>query len=478
MKASIAIAADEVRLWRRSKVALVAFAGFALVLVASGVSTASRIGAERHERLEHQRSSEAAFLSQPGRHPHRMVHYGHYVFRVPPPLALVDPGVDSVTGQSIFLEGHRQNSAMFADTRVSANLGGFGRLTPAFVYQVLLPLLLIALGHGVLVRERESGTLGPLLAQGVSSGALYAGKALALVGLAAVMLLPLLLMTAFATFQGDSMTAGGTLALSYVVYLFIWCALILLVSSFAKSRGVVLGALMFVWLASVLVVPRAAVESASAAMPAEGKLETDLRMAEALKSLGDGHNAGDPAFAQLRANLLAEYDVETVEDLPINFRGVVAAASEARLTDVLNEFAEQRMELEALQTRHVARFGWLSPSLALAYASRTLSGVDLAAHHRFLREAEALRFDFVQELNRLHTEQLRFADDANRSQDPEAERRTRISPENWRVLDAFEFRPLPASDRVAAALGPLTMLGLWLLVVVTLGVIRFRRLTP
>jgi len=60
-----------------------------------------------------------------------MVHYGHYVFRAPPPLAMFDPGVDAVTGQSLFLEGHRQNSAMFADARAEARTGGFGALTPA-----------------------------------------------------------------------------------------------------------------------------------------------------------------------------------------------------------------------------------------------------------------------------------------------------------------------------------------------------------
>ena len=51
-----------------------------------------------------------------------MVHYGHYVFRTPAPLARFDPGLDAVTGQSIFLEGHRQNTAMFAASGASADL--------------------------------------------------------------------------------------------------------------------------------------------------------------------------------------------------------------------------------------------------------------------------------------------------------------------------------------------------------------------
>lgn len=114
------------------------------------------------------RRAPRTFLAQPDRHPHRMVHYGHYAFRTSPLLAALDPGVDAVTGQSIFLEGHRQNTAMFADARAGADLGGFAGLTPANIYQLLLPLLLIIIGHGMLLRERESGTLAVLLAQGQS----------------------------------------------------------------------------------------------------------------------------------------------------------------------------------------------------------------------------------------------------------------------------------------------------------------------
>lgn len=118
------------------------------------------------------------------------------------------------------------------------------------------------------------------------------------------------------------------------------------------------------WLTWSLVTPRLAVASASAAAPSPGKLETDYQLLADLRKLGDGHNAADPAFETLKANLLAEYDVDTVDELPINFRGAVAQASEADLTQVMNEDAERRMEPEARQSRHGHGFGWLSPVLA------------------------------------------------------------------------------------------------------------------
>ncbi len=478
MSMILTIAAAEWRLWMRSKSALAALLAVVLIIAATSVLTAIRVTEERQERAHQQEVAEATFLSQPARHPHRMVHYGHYVFRTPPPLAIIDPGVDTVTGQSIFLEGHRQNTAMFADARASANVGSFQTLSPASVYQVLIPLLLIALGHGVFVREREARTLAPLLAQGVSGIALYVGKALALAGLSAALLTPILIMSLMGVTSGEAIGVSLAVVATYGAYLLVWSALIVLVSAVVGTRGVVLGILVFTWLGWSLVAPRLAVASASAAAPSPGKLETDYQLLADLRELGDGHNAADPAFDALRANLLAEYDVDSVEELPINYRGAVAQASEADLTQVMNEYAERRMALEVRQSRHANGFGWLSPVLAVSAASRHLAGVDLETHHRFLREAEGVRYDFVQGLNKSHIEELSYSDDIHRNQSHEASRRARISPENWTVLNEFRFRPATAEQRFGAARAPISMLTVWLTALVAAGVFASLRLMP
>ena len=478
MSSVFLIAGEEWRLWLRSRLALSALLVFALLLTATSILTAFRMSAEHQQRTEQQALAEETFLSQPDRHPHRMVHYGHYVFRVPPPLSVVDPGVDAVTGQSIFLEGHRQNSAMFADAGAGANIGSFEALNAALVYQLFVPLLLIAIGHGLIVREREENTLAPLLAQNVTGVMLCLGKWLALAGVTFVLLLPLFVMTAVAVARGESLLASAALIGIYALYSLVWCSLILLVSALVRSRGLGLGILALFWLGAVLIVPRSAVETASTIMPAEGKLQADLRMQAELREVGDGHYAGAPEFLQLQANLLAQYDVERVEELPVNFRGVVAEVSEAELTEVMNRYAEERMALEARQARFAESFGWLSPVVAVSAGSRALSGTDLAAHHRFLREAEDVRFDFVQGLNRVHVEQLDYIIDINRSNDTASERRTRMSAENWNVLDEFNFQAAPASERLTRATPALTMLFAWFLLLTAGGIFVSRRIRP
>lgn len=478
MSQIVAIAKEEWRYWLRSRLVQIGLIVFALLLIVTSVLTASRVSEIRHDREHQQEQAEQTFRDQPDRHPHRMVHYGHYAFRAPTPLSQFDPGVDAVTGQSIFLEGHRQNSAMFAQARGTARAGGFGSLTPALIYQLFLPLLLIAIGHAAIVREREARTLAPLMSQGVNGPTLYLGKGLAILTLIMGLSLPALFGSGLAITQGESAFAVLSLYGAYCLYLAIWGALILTVSCLVRSRGIALGLLLLVWIFSALIVPRIAVTWASYSLPSEGKIITDMRMNEDLRKLGDGHNSADPAFAKLRSNLLAQYDVDSVDELPVNFRGLVAQQSEGELTAILNKYAEKRMSRELEQSKRLDSFGVISPYVAISAASRALAGTDLSTHHRFLREAEVLRFDFVQGLNKAHIEKLSYADDMARNKDEASGKKARVSSENWQMLQNFSFQPNTASARFGQAAASLLSLLIWLFGIVFIGFFASRKLQP
>jgi len=293
-----------------------------------------------------------------------------------------------------------------------------------------------------------------------------------------VMLLPAAVLGGEALLQGESFGPVAAVLGLYAGYLFVWAALVVLVSLCVAQRGLALGLLVGVWLAWSLLLPRVAVSYADSAHPIAGKLHSDLTMLAEQRELSDGHNANDPAFAALRDGLLAEHGVERVEDLPLNFRGLVASFAEAKLTVVLNDYAEKRMQQERDQLARLGHFGWLSPTLATGLASRSLSGTGLLAHQRFLREAEALRFEFVQGLNEAHAHQLSYADDVARSSDPEANQRTRISADTWQQLGAFRFTPDPPAARTSAALAQAVPLLAWLLGLVLAGGFAARRMQP
>ena len=89
-----------------------------------------------------------------------------------------------------------------------------------------------------------------------------------------------------------------------------------------------------------------------------------------------------------------------------------------------------------------------------------------------------MRIDYVQGLNRVHVEQLDYTDDINRSLNEEANRRTRMSAENWNVLNEFSFQPAAAGERLTQAGAPLGMLSAWLLLLTAGGIRAARRMQP
>ncbi|MFK7732462.1 MAG: DUF3526 domain-containing protein [Pseudomonadales bacterium] len=461
MNVALLIAKEEWRYWGRSRLGVTASIAALVLVIASIASTAQRINAEQIERAQFQQTATDTFQSQPARHPHRMVHYGHYVLRTPAPLAVLDPGVDAFAGTMMFLECHRQNSAVFSPRYSAAQAGPFAQLTPAFAYQVLVPLLLIIIGFSALSREHEAKTASILLASSITPLQLWYGKTLALIAAALFLLLPLALALLYAMARDESALIGIVFLAGYALYLIFWCFLISGFSALARRSSSALAYQLAAWVLLVIITPRLAATAADVLSPVDGKIATDLKIAEAIRQIGDGHNAEDPAFTKLKNELLEQYEVDDIAKLPINFRGVVAQYSEAKLTDVLNEFAQRRMDQELRQTRLMHFLGVLSPTLATRSFSTATASTDLWQYHRFLNEAEALRFDFVQKLNAVHIGELDYHDDMNRGANAAASQKARVSADNWRVLEDFSWQPGNTGERILRALPHTLLLIFW-----------------
>ncbi|NKF50814.1 DUF3526 domain-containing protein [Shewanella sp. WXL01] len=455
------IMADEWRFWKRTRLAVsVIFMGIALTLVAAIVNTVEMQHAT-HEREHLQHTSESRFLEQPDRHPHRMVHYGHYVFRTPAPLSIIEPGVDDYSGSSIFLEGHKQNTPMFAEQGQASGMTHFSNLTPSFLLQVIVPLFIILVGYASITREKEAGTLNIMLTQGVSLWSLMLGKLFALAGSGLLMLVPLVIAVIWAASNGEALLTSLSFVFGYLVYILIWSGIVIAASAMHKRSSASFTTLVGLWIVLCILTPRIASTGASAIAPTPGKLETDFIVTKELEKLGNGHNVSDPAFDQLKQELFSKYNVDKIEDLPFNFRGTAVQIFEEKLTTVLNEFAEQRMAEELNQALIARQFGWLSPTTAMRSLSMVIAGSSIETHHRFLREAETLRYDFVQSLNKIQTDDMTYEDDMKGYDDPAS----RVESSNWELLSTFSFKPDSASTRVARSLPYAAQLLFWLLLV-------------
>jgi ABC-2 type transport system permease protein len=463
MRRARLIAKAELALMVRSRAALIGVIALLLLSVIATATSHAHMAQEGLARLANQTQTDELFEAQPARHPHRMVHYGSYVYRPVGALAGFDPGIDPFSGTSLYLEGHRQNSATMSAVRENSTLMRFGQLTPAFVLQTLAPLLLIFLGFGVITRERSRGSLRLLLACGVTAKDLILGKILALgrVGLVALAPAWLALILMAITMPSEAL-AATLIGLGCALYLLIWIVAIVAVSALARSGQAALLTLIGIWCLVAIVAPRGAAELASGLQPLQSRAATDLTIQAQLRQLGDSHNPDDPFFAAFKARTLTQYGVTKVEDLPFNFRGAVSAEGEALTSRLFDKYFTELAASQRTQSQIVSGLSIFSPAIAFRRISMASAGTDLETHLRFLQQGEAHRFAMVQHLNGLHRNTVRLADDAARSKDRLAEQRTRIGADHWVKVPKFAFKPTRAAERIAAAMVPILTLCLWL----------------
>ena len=453
------VTAHELRLLWRGRVAVVALLLVAVLSCVSAFTAWERARAAQDTRARLQSQVEKDFDAQPDRHPHRMVHYGHFVFRPLDALAAFDPGIDAFSGSVIYLEGHRQNSANFADARQSSLLLRFGELTPAFVLQTLLPLLLVVLGAGIVARDRDRGSLRLMLAQGAAPTPLLAGKTLALLvaGMAATSpaVIALLLLARDAAFLSWAMAFAG-----YGLYLLAWTLAVALVSAMASNSGGALRFLLGSWALLVVLLPRLAPEVAVWAAPAPARFETEFAIQRELRAIGDSHDEDDPYFAAFKHKTLRDHGVSRVEDLPVNYKGLLAVEGERMTSELFDRHADRLFDTYQKQTGVLDAFALISPLPAIRRLSMAAAQTDLPAHRRFVEQAERHRVEFVQRLNRLQAEAVTYADDTGRD-DAERDKRTRIDTRHWQEIPDFRFVPEPAMDTLRRALPALAALASW-----------------
>jgi ABC-2 type transport system permease protein len=469
------IARDELRLMARNRVAVIAFVLLLLLTLVAVASSWTHQRGVAELRGRHQHEAQHAFDAQPDRHPHRVVHYGHFIFRPLGPLAAFDPGVDAFTGNSMFLEGHRQNTANFGDVRQSSLLVRFGQLTPAFVLQAVAPLLLIFLGYGALSRETERGTLRLLMLQGATSGQVVRGKLLAVSIVALLAGLPAMIGLVLIAGQPGALALPMlVIAAGYTAYLALWAVLILLVSTVARRSRDALLALVALWAVAVVLLPRVAPDVASAAVPLANRLQTDVAIARDLRTMGDSHNPDDPHFAAFKQSVLDRYGVRRIEDLPVNYKGLLGMEGERLTSTLFDRYATASYDAQAKQNALVEGIGLLSPAIALRSLSMAAAGTDFAGHRRFLEQAEAYRYALVQRLNRMQAEDVSFADDS--AEDADADRRKRVSASNWKRMPDFTYRAPSGAALASGALPGFAIVVGWLLLAALLLAAATRRL--
>ncbi len=418
------------------------------------------------ERSAMQESSYEQWLGQGRRNAHSATHYGIYVFKPLLPLALIDKGTDGYTGTSIFLESHKQNESKLRPAKDIAGVSRFGELTAATVLQMFVPLMIVFVAFSTISREREEGTLRQTLSLGVSrlnvgiGKFAGTGKVLLCVFLPIVAITSAFLLTSETRAEFDYPTRGALFVLSYLVYFTIWLLIAIASSAWFSSRGSLIFLLAF-WVLSALFIPRGVADASKRLYPTPSVAEFSRAMEQEMLVAENERNE------KLREQVLSQYGVSEVDELPFNFAGLDLQDSEEKGNDVIDRYYRRLNDTLNRQDRLHQSLSFLSPTQAVRFLSMGLAGTDTAQNKDFAAAAEAYRRTMVREMNSVVRDNVGEVDDEYRGTQSLSRQTGR---ETWAKVAEFHYNVPDAAWVLRNHLLSVTALLTWLIVAVCFSV--------
>ncbi len=417
------------------------------------------------------------FVGQGTKNPHAAAHFGQYAFRPVLLPAALDPGVSSFMGSMIWLEAHRMNLPEFRPAEDSADLSRVAPLSVAWILQFIVPLFVIVVTFGAVAGERESGTLGLAMSQGLGLGRMLIGKAVASMGALFAVLIPVILLSiivfSVAAPLAEDHDVGWRLAwmsIGYLLYLINFAGLSMLVSTLAGNRRNAFFALTAIWLLVTVAVPRVAADLAGYAHPTPSATEfwASIRRGDGNES-GLGNNPKLRAAeirSRLSAELLEEYEVDSVDQLPFNFTALFLQRLEEEDAPIFDYNFDQLWQTYENQRKVQQVASVLSPAIAIRELSMAMAGADPYAQRHFSVAAEQHRREFVGQLNTIQAVEG-------------AGKRFYVAPgQTWKGIGPFVYEPPSAAAVISRHLGDLVILLIWAAAPFGLALMVARRARP
>ena len=360
----------------------------------------------KKERLAAQKEARETWLNQGEKNPHSAAHYGSFAFRPKSALSFFDFGVDSYVGTNVYLEAHRQNDPKFSGAQDSTSLIRFGEMSVAFVLQLLVPLLIIFLCFNSISQEKEDSTLKLVLSQGITLSQLAWGKIMGHLIALSIILVPCLILIFSLIVIGsdgalskDIILRFSIILLGYLIYFFLFISISTVVSARAKSSRNALVTLLGIWIFACIILPKATINIGSVIYKAPSSFEFREAIQKDEANGIDGHNASDKRFEELKQKVLSQYQVDSLQDLPVNFDAITMQEGEKYSSMVYNTHFDRLEQIYQNQNSVAAFSSFINPFMAIRNLSMGLSGSDYKSALAFQKYAESYRFSLVEKLN-------------------------------------------------------------------------------
>ena len=203
----------------------------------------------------------------------------------------------------------------------------------------------------------------------------------------------------FGAFNIDTLFRLVLITLSYSVYYFILINLTLLFSLIFRNATSALSLMIVIWIMWTVFLPKIIGNTVEKISPLPTRVEFNSAMSDDRSKGIDGHNPTGIRKQELEDATLSKYNVNSIEELPVNFTGILMQADEDYGNIVWDKhFGHLYTRLES-QKKYYQLSGFINPFSSLQNISMGLSGTDMFYHLDFLSQAENYRRFLIKTLN-------------------------------------------------------------------------------
>lgn len=337
------------------------------------------------------------------RNPHDAAHFGTYLFKPINLLNIFDTGLNDYTGNTYRIEAHIQHEP---DSANAENLDAsmrFGRLTPALILQLLIPLFILFITATSITAERENGTLKMLMVQGLSPSKLVWAKVISGYFIIMVLVLPvfLLMMAALLLSPDTSILLPRFLwiVVGFSLYFFLITLLGTIISAISGYSGKALLTALSCWILMSIVLPKLLTGMADRKYPQMSRAAFTELVEQGYRKGIKGNDPYAIRGQRYVKDMLKKYHVDTTSALPFNIEGLTFQYNEDYRTMVFNHYLSQVEESFHKQQNLLTIAGLFDPFLSVKRYSMALAGTDFYHQQNFFKQAQTYRNQLIRQLN-------------------------------------------------------------------------------
>jgi ABC-2 type transport system permease protein len=335
--------------------------------------------------------------------------------------------------------------------------------------QTVLPLILFFLGFNALAQQRENATLKILVSQGAGFKQLIWGNSIGLFAVAVAFLLPVSIGTVamIAVQKNAGINTGSfvrftVIGLGAIVFLWIISVLAICVSAVSSTGRNALLSLLGIWLMLAIVLPKTLQAMGSYIYPAPGKIQFQAAVEADILLQGDSHDPDDAHFKKLKDSVLRANKVDSIQQLPFNYSGFVMQEGERMSAQVYDMHLQRLHNIYDKQNRVSYNAAFINPFISFKNITMAFSGTDFAAYRHFQQQAEKYRYNLAQTMNGL---QMKYISNKKLSS---TDKPYSIDKTHWTSFPDFKYQYLSVNAVIKQQWVALTALAVWLVMSVFL----------